>query len=200
MRGFAQLNRHARGIWRGGVALAAASVLALSACGSSSSTKTTNQTAATGPAGCKFARRGGDDQHRRRPRHRHGARQRRGAHAVPAFVGGQRQAHLHRRQRVHEGVARYRASFRRHPGDHGQWRSGIVARHREERRREPLRDLWRLSRLRVLGRQRAGDGERPRHHQLRGDMERISRGHGRGQSGHRHHHPRRLRGILTYRP
>jgi predicted lipoprotein with Yx(FWY)xxD motif len=47
MRAFAQLNRYARRIWRGGVAVAAASVLALSACGSTASTKT----AATGPAG-----------------------------------------------------------------------------------------------------------------------------------------------------
>jgi predicted lipoprotein with Yx(FWY)xxD motif len=47
MRPFAQLNRQARGSWRAGVTLAAAGVVALSACGSSSATKT----AATGPAG-----------------------------------------------------------------------------------------------------------------------------------------------------
>lgn len=47
MRAFAQLNWHARGSWRAGVALAAAGVVALSACGSSAATTT----AATGPAG-----------------------------------------------------------------------------------------------------------------------------------------------------
>ncbi len=47
MRAFAQFNRHARGIWRGGVIVAAASALALSACGSSAATKTAD----TGPAG-----------------------------------------------------------------------------------------------------------------------------------------------------
>ncbi|MEP6660317.1 MAG: hypothetical protein ABJD24_10420 [Acidimicrobiales bacterium] len=47
MRAIAQLNRHATGIRRGGVIVAAASALALSACGSSAATKTAD----TGPAG-----------------------------------------------------------------------------------------------------------------------------------------------------
>jgi predicted lipoprotein with Yx(FWY)xxD motif len=47
MRAFAQLNRHANRNWRVGVTLATVGVVALSACGSSSATKT----AATGPAG-----------------------------------------------------------------------------------------------------------------------------------------------------
>jgi predicted lipoprotein with Yx(FWY)xxD motif len=47
MLAFAQLNRHAKRSWWLGVALATAGVVALSACGSTASTKT----AATGPAG-----------------------------------------------------------------------------------------------------------------------------------------------------
>lgn len=59
MRSFAQLNRHARGSWRVGVAAAAAAVVALSACGSSSATKTADtKTVATGPAGSGSASAG----------------------------------------------------------------------------------------------------------------------------------------------
>jgi predicted lipoprotein with Yx(FWY)xxD motif len=51
MLAFAQLNRHAKRSWRLGGALATASVVALSACGSSSATKTADTTAGSGPAG-----------------------------------------------------------------------------------------------------------------------------------------------------